>query len=81
MAAAFVAAVVNFTPVPRNGYRVGVPRGGEYLELVNSDSEVYGGSNVGNSGVVRTEPVAAHGHANSLRLNLPPLGILILKPR
>jgi 1,4-alpha-glucan branching enzyme len=77
----FVAAVVNFTPVPRNGYRVGVPRGGEYLELVNSDSEVYGGSNVGNSGVVRTEAVAAHGHANSLRLNLPPLGILVLKPR
>ena len=47
---------------------------------MNSDSEVYGGGNVGNSGVVRTEPVAAHGHENSLRLNLPPLGILILKP-
>jgi 1,4-alpha-glucan branching enzyme len=77
----FVVAIVNFTPVPRNGYRVGVPRGGDYLELVNSDSEVYGGSNVGNSGFVGTEPIAAHGHADSLRLNLPPLGMLILKPR
>jgi 1,4-alpha-glucan branching enzyme len=77
----FVAAIVNFTPVPRDGYRVGVPRAGEYLEVVNSDSEVYGGSNLGNSGVVSTEPIAAHGHANSLRLNLPPLGFLILKPK
>ncbi len=76
-----LAAIVNFTPVPRNGYRVGVPRAGEYIELVNSDGEVYGGSNVGNNGLVRTEPIAAHGHADSLRLNLPPLGILILKPR
>ena len=43
---------MNFTPVPRNGYRVGVPRAGEYIELVNSDGEVYGGSNVGNNGLV-----------------------------
>ena len=77
----FVAAIVNFTPVPRDGYRVGVPRGGEYVELVNSDSEAYGGSNLGNSGVVATEPIAAHGHSDSLRLNLPPLGFLILKPK
>ena len=77
----FVAAIVNFTPVPRDGYRVGVPRGGEYVELVNSDSEAYGGSNLGNSGVVATEPIAAHGHSESLRLNLPPLGFLILKPK
>ena len=77
----FVAAIVNFTPVPRDGYRVGVPRAGEYLELVNSDSNVYGGSNLGNEGVACTEPIASHGHAHSLRLNLPPLGLLILKPR
>jgi 1,4-alpha-glucan branching enzyme len=76
-----VVAIVNFTPVPRDGYRIGVPHGGEYLELVNSDSEAYGGSNLGNSGVVATEPIAAHGHSDSLRLNLPPLGFLILKPR
>jgi 1,4-alpha-glucan branching enzyme len=77
----FVTAIVNFTPVPRDGYRIGVPLGGEYLELVNSDSEAYGGSNLGNRGVVATEPIAAHGHSDSLRLNLPPLGFLILKPR
>ncbi len=77
----FVTAIVNFTPVPRDGYRIGVPRGGDYEELVNSDSELYGGSNLGNSGIVTTEPIQAHGHAQSLRLNLPPLGMLLLKPR
>ena len=77
----FVVAIVNFTPVPRDGYRIGVPRAGAYIELVNSDAEVYGGSNVGNGGARRTEPIAAHGHADSLRLTLPPLGFLILKPR
>ena len=46
----FVVAVVNFTPVPRDGYRIGVPAAGGYTELLNSDSEVYGGSNVGNGG-------------------------------
>ena len=76
----FVVAVVNFTPVPRDGYRIGVPAAGPYLELVNSDSDVYGGSNLGNAGVVFTEPIASHGHADSLRLALPPLGFLMLKP-
>jgi 1,4-alpha-glucan branching enzyme len=76
----FVVAIVNFTPVPRDGYRIGVPAAGSFLELVNSDSEAYGGSNLGNSGVVFTEPIASHGHADSLRLNLPPLGFLMLKP-
>ena len=75
----FVVAVVNFTPVPRDGYRIGVPFEGDYLELLNSDSAIYGGSNRGNSGIVTTEPVDAHGHAASLRLNLPPLGFLMLK--
>jgi 1,4-alpha-glucan branching enzyme len=76
----FVVAILNFTPVPRHGYTVGVPRAGSYTELVNSDADLYGGSNVGNGGVVFTEPVAAHGHADSLRLTLPPLGFLLLKP-
>ena len=76
----FVVAVLNFTPVPRQGYVVGVPRAGSYAELLNSDSEIYGGSNVGNGGIAFTEPVAAHGHAQSLRLTLPPLGFLLLKP-
>jgi 1,4-alpha-glucan branching enzyme len=76
----FVVAIANFTPVPRNGYRIGVPAAGPYLELVNSDSEVYGGSNLGNAGAVFTEPIASHGHADSLHLALPPLGFLMLKP-
>ena len=76
----FVVVVVNFTPVPREGYRIGVPSPGPYIELVNSDADVYGGSNVGNGGVVFTEPIPSHGHEQSLRLTLPPLGFLLLKP-
>ena len=76
----FLVAIVNFTPVPRDGYRIGVPAGGPYLEMVNSDSETYGGSNVGNGGVIFAEPIPSHGHEQSLRLSLPPLGFLLLKP-
>jgi 1,4-alpha-glucan branching enzyme len=76
-----LVAVLNFTPVPRDGYRIGVPIAGAYDELVNSDSETYGGGNLGNQGVVFTEPIASHGHAQSLRLKLPPLGCLWLKPQ
>jgi 1,4-alpha-glucan branching enzyme len=76
----FVVSVLNFTPVSRHGYLIGVPREGSYVELVNSDAELYGGGNVGNGGLVFTEPVAAHGHDHSLRLTLPPLGFLLLKP-
>jgi 1,4-alpha-glucan branching enzyme len=75
-----VIAVMNFTPVQRDGYRIGVPQAGAYLELLNSDAEVYGGANVGNGGVVFTEPVAAHGYPQSLRLILPALSCLLLKP-
>jgi 1,4-alpha-glucan branching enzyme len=75
----YVVAVLNFTPVPREGYRVGVPDAGTFAELLNSDAAIYGGSNVGNSGSVVTEPVAAHGHAQSLKLTIPPLGCLLLK--
>jgi 1,4-alpha-glucan branching enzyme len=75
----FVVAVVNFTPVPREDYRIGVPAPGVYGELLNSDAGMYGGGNVGNSGAVATEPVAAHGFDQSLNLYLPPLGFLLLK--
>jgi 1,4-alpha-glucan branching enzyme len=74
-------AIVNFTPVPRDGYRIGVPVAGAFDEVINSDSHVYGGSNLGNEGVVFAEALPSHGHAQSLRLNLPPLGFLLLKPR
>jgi 1,4-alpha-glucan branching enzyme len=75
----FVVSILNFTPVPREGYLVGVPREGSYTELINSDAEMYGGSNVGNGGVAFTEPIPAHGQAHSLRLTLPPLACLVLK--
>ena len=76
-----IVAIINFTPVPRDGYRIGVPAAGAYDELINSDSHAYGGSNLGNAGVVFSEPLASHGHEQSLRLNLPPLGFLLLKPQ
>ena len=69
--------VCNFTPVVRRDYRIGVPRGGRYLERINTDAQVYGGSGVGNAGEVHAEPYPMHGHAHSLRLSLPPLGTLI----
>ena len=71
--------VFNFTPVARNGYRIGVPAAGSYAELLNSDSALYGGSNVGNAGGVQSEPIAANGFDQSLRLTVPPLGCLLLK--
>jgi len=76
----FVVVVLNFTPVPRDSYRIGVPKAGYYTEIINSDAGIYGGGNVGNMGGVYSEPIAAHGHAQSLAPRLPPLGMLILKP-
>ncbi|MGH8161636.1 MAG: 1,4-alpha-glucan branching protein GlgB, partial [Gammaproteobacteria bacterium] len=73
-----VLVVANFTPVPRYGYRVGVPRAGRWREALNSDAAGYGGSNLGNSGGVTAEAIPAHGHAQSLALTLPPLATLIL---
>jgi 1,4-alpha-glucan branching enzyme len=75
-----VIMVVNFTPVPRFGYRIGVPEAGAYRELLNSDAAIYGGSDMGNAGVVEAYPEPAHGRPASVRLTLPPLGCLFLKP-
>jgi 1,4-alpha-glucan branching enzyme len=75
----FVVAVLNFTPVPRQRYRIGVPEEGTYVELLNSDADFYGGGNVGNGGWVTADPVRAHGFEYSLNLRLPPLGFLLLK--
>jgi 1,4-alpha-glucan branching enzyme len=72
--------VGNFTPVPRENYRVGVPFAGQWTELLNSDADLYAGSNYGNGGAVLAEEVPSHGQLLSLNLNLPPLGVLILKP-
>ncbi|MDE2023488.1 MAG: 1,4-alpha-glucan branching protein GlgB [Gammaproteobacteria bacterium] len=70
--------VSNFTPVPRYGYRLGVPLAGYWREALNTDAAVYGGNNLGNAGGVSTEPIAAHGYGQSLVLVLPPLATLIL---
>jgi 1,4-alpha-glucan branching enzyme len=75
---AIAVIVGNFTPVPRQGYRIGVPYGGWYRERINTDAADYGGSGVGNAGGVEAEPYPMHGHPYSLCLNLPPLAVLIL---
>jgi 1,4-alpha-glucan branching enzyme len=77
----WIVAVLNWTPVVRTGYRIGVPEPGYYAELINSDAWSYGGGNVGNNGGVSTEPVAAHGQQQSVSLTLPPLSGIILKLR
>jgi len=74
-----VLCLCNFTPVPRRGYRVGVPRAGWWAEVVNTDSALYGGSDVGNGGGLRSEPVPWHGQPHSVLLTLPPLGGLLLR--
>jgi 1,4-alpha-glucan branching enzyme len=74
----FLVCVLNFTPVVREAYRVGVPEPGMYTEVINTDSEYYGGSNVGN-GTMSTDTVEHHGFPQSLLLTLPPLGALILR--
>jgi 1,4-alpha-glucan branching enzyme len=70
--------VCNFTPVPRQRFRVGTPHVGRYSEILNTDATEYGGSGVVNAGMLRTEKVFAHGRAHSLSLTLPPLGVVIL---
>ncbi|MCI0916602.1 1,4-alpha-glucan branching protein GlgB [Pseudomonas stutzeri] len=73
--------VGNFTPVVREGYRVGVPENGRWLEIFNSDAECYAGSNVGNGGGILAEALPSHGQDVSLSLTLPPLGVVILRPQ
>jgi 1,4-alpha-glucan branching enzyme len=77
----FLVVVLSWTPVVRRDYRVGVPVDGFYEEVLNSDAELYGGSNVGNSGGLASEPVEAHGYAQSLNLMIPPLGALVFRRR
>jgi 1,4-alpha-glucan branching enzyme len=75
----FTVTLVNFTPIPREGYRIGVPEAGWYSEILNTDADIYGGGNVGNGGGIMTEAVPSHGWQQSLKLTLPPLACLILK--
>jgi len=75
-----VVAAFNFTPVPRHNYQIGLPVGGHWAEVLNSDAPMYGGSGMGNLGGVDAAPVSRHGHSHSVTLTLPPLGALFLKP-
>ncbi|MGH2687352.1 MAG: alpha amylase C-terminal domain-containing protein, partial [Actinomycetota bacterium] len=75
-----VLVVLNLTPVPREGYCIGVPEGGWWKELLNSDAVAYGGSGVGNLGGVHAAPESAHGKPWLLRLALPPLGVMVFRP-
>ena len=77
----FLVVCCNFTPVPREGYRLGVPCGGTYDEIFNGDSAWYGGTNLGNAGALEAEPVPHHGRDHSVSLTLPPLAAVVLKPR
>ncbi len=75
-----LVAVCNFTPVVRYGYRVGVPAADQYEEVFNSDSARYGGSNVGNMGLVDVEAIPSHGREQSLSITLPPLAAVYFRP-
>jgi len=78
----FLIVIVNFTPVPRENYRIGVPQHGAYQEIFNSDSEYYGGSNLGNGpNPLYTEDLPWMEKAHSLTITLPPLASIILKPQ
>ncbi len=76
-----VVVVGNYTPIRRDGYRLGFPGGGEWAEVVNTDSAFYGGSNAGNAGVVVAEAIPCDGFEHSAVLTLPPMGTLFFTPR
>lgn len=74
-----VLFVLNFTPVPRPDYHVGVPTAGRWIEILNSDAELYGGSGMGNMGAASTVPVLCHGHSHALVFTVPPLAMVAFK--
>ena len=76
-----VLVVCNFTPVPRNNYRVGSPRGGYWTEVLNSDATAYGGSGTGNTGGVWADAIPLHNRPFSLGITLPPLAILFFESK
>jgi 1,4-alpha-glucan branching enzyme len=74
-----VLVAFNFTPVPQHNYRIGVPRGGRWIEVANSDATLYGGSGQGNLGGALAAPVGSHGRPWALNLALPPLGAVFFR--
>jgi 1,4-alpha-glucan branching enzyme len=77
----YVVVCCNFTPVPRTNYKIGVPEACWYEEISNSDSTFYGGSDLGNGGGVQATPNESHGRPNSMIVTLPPLSMVVFKPR
>jgi 1,4-alpha-glucan branching enzyme len=77
----FILFCCNFTPVPRQGYEFGVPEEGFYEEILNTDSELFGGSNMGNGGCVSSRPVPKHNRPNSIAVTLPPLSVVAFRKR
>jgi 1,4-alpha-glucan branching enzyme len=75
----FLVICCNFTPVPRYNYRIGVPVRGQYREVFNTDSEMFGGSNLGNAGAVWADEIVSHGRPASLSVTLPPLATVVFK--
>jgi len=75
----FIVFACNFTPVPREGYRIGVPKAGLYRELFNTDSELFGGANLGNAGAVMADEIPFHGRPASLNVTIPPLAVVAFK--
>ena len=76
-----VVIILNLTPVPRYGYRLGVPQGGYYQEALNTDAEMYGGSNLGNAGGVDAEDIAWMDQPYSVQITVPPLSCMVLRPQ
>jgi len=77
----FILFCCNFTPVPRQGYEFGVPEEGFYEEILNTDSELFGGSNMGNGGCVSSRPVPKHNRPYSIAVTLPPLAVVAFRKR
>jgi 1,4-alpha-glucan branching enzyme len=77
----FLLFCCNFTPVPQQGYRFGVPAPGHYAEVFNTDAAVFGGSDMGNVAGATSEPVMAHNREHSILVTLPPLGVVVFKKR
>jgi 1,4-alpha-glucan branching enzyme len=77
----FLLFCCNFTPIPRSGYEFGVPEEGFYEEILNTDSELYGGSNIGNGGLVSSRQIPKHGRPFSIAVTLPPLAVVAFRKR
>jgi 1,4-alpha-glucan branching enzyme len=75
----FILFCCNFTPVPRMNYEIGVPEEGFYQEILNTDSELFGGGNMGNGGAVSSRPIARHERKYSISITVPPLAVLAFR--